>query len=116
MLASIALPASAQAGAPSPAPTAALGVVPVTLPDDLPADAGDALDFLTAEDRMTVPVEIAGAGRRPRAGHVKLDHAAAARLLATEDPAVVDVAATGAGWVVDRAREDGVEVCHGARS
>jgi predicted aspartyl protease len=65
MLASIALPASAQAGAPSPASTAALGVVPVTLPDDLPADAGDALDFLTAEDRMTVPVEIAGAGPFP---------------------------------------------------
>ena len=72
--------------------------------DDVPSLAG-----LTTTTEVLCR-EIAGAGRRPRAGHVKLDHAAAARLLAPEDPAVVDVAATGAGWVVDRAREDGVEV------
>ncbi len=62
------------------------------------------------------PFEVVGAGRRPGSGHGKLDHTAAARLLATEDPAVVDVAAAGAGWVVDRAREDGVQVSHGVRS
>ncbi|MBW6528066.1 aspartyl protease family protein [Sphingomonas sp. RHCKR7] len=65
VLAGMTLPATAQVGVPSPAPAAAPGVSPVTLPDELPAGVGDELDFLTAEDRMTVPVEIAGAGPFP---------------------------------------------------
>ncbi|MGK6322855.1 aspartyl protease family protein [Sphingomonas sp. DT-51] len=61
LLGGAALPAAAQVGVPPATPA----VAPVTLPDDLPADPGDELAFLTAEDRMTVPVEIAGAGPFP---------------------------------------------------
>ncbi|TCP35641.1 aspartyl protease [Sphingomonas sp. BK235] len=61
LLGGAALPAAAQVGIPSDASA----ITRVDLPTEAPATPSDELAFLNADDRMTVPVEIAGAGPFP---------------------------------------------------